>query len=202
MLRYLLDLGGVAVFAVSGVASARRAGMDLFGLLVIAVSTAIGGGTLRDLLLGRQPVFWVADAAYLAVISGTVLAALAYVRWWSPPTQLLHLADTGGLALFTISGTQTALDRGTGWHAAIVMGLLSGCAGGVLRDLLCGEVPYLLRREVYATAAIAGAGLYVLLLALGGEERAVSLVAMATIAAIRLVTRWRDWHLPAFAPGG
>ncbi|MFN8513976.1 MAG: trimeric intracellular cation channel family protein, partial [Chloroflexia bacterium] len=150
MLLHVLDLCGVAVFAISGVASARRAGMDIFGILVIAVITAIGGGTLRDLLLGRQPVFWVQDAAYLIVITGAVAATLVYVRWWTTPTQLLDLADTGGLALFTVGGTQTALSLGTAWHAAIVMGMLSGCAGGILRDVLCGEVPYLLRREVYA----------------------------------------------------
>jgi uncharacterized membrane protein YeiH len=201
MLLQVLDLCGVAVFAISGVASARRAGLDIFGMLVIAVITAIGGGTLRDLLLGRQPVFWVGDAAYLAVIGGTVALALVYVRWWSPPRHLLMLADTGGLALFTVGGTQTALAQDTPWHAAIVMGMLSGCAGGILRDVLCGEVPYLLRREVYATAALAGAGLYLLLLRLETPENIAALVAMASVAVIRLVTRWRDWHLPAFSPG-
>ncbi len=159
MLLHVLDLCGVAVFAISGVASARRVGMDIFGILVIAVITALGGGTLRDLLLGRHPVFWLDDAAYLAVISATVAATLVYVRWWPTPTQLLYLADTGGLALFTVGGTQAALALGTAWHAAIIMGMLSGCAGGILRDVLCGEVPYILRREVYATAALAGAGL-------------------------------------------
>jgi uncharacterized membrane protein YeiH len=201
MLLHVLDLCGVAVFAISGVASARRVGMDIFGILVIAVITAIGGGTLRDLLLGRHPVFWIDDAAYLAVISTTVAATLVYVRWWPTPTQLLYLADTGGLALFTVGGTQTALVLGTHWHAAIVMGMLSGCAGGILRDVLCGEVPYLLRCEVYATAALAGAGLYILLLRLGAPELASALVAMVTVVAIRLVTRWRNWHLPAFSPG-
>jgi uncharacterized membrane protein YeiH len=201
MLLDVLDLGGVAVFAISGVASARRAGMDLFGLLVIAVITAIGGGTLRDLLLGRLPVFWVQEADYLTVIGVTVLLTLVYVRWWSPPRHFLHLADTGGLALFTISGTQLATAQGIGWHAAIVMGMLSGCAGGLLRDVLCGEVPYLLRREIYATAALAGAGFYLVLLRFGVAEQGAALAAMALIAAIRLVTRWRNWHLPAFAPG-
>jgi uncharacterized membrane protein YeiH len=201
MLLQVLDLCGVAVFAISGVASARRAGLDLFGILVIAVITAIGGGTLRDLLLGRQPVFWVEDAAYLAVIGGTVAAALVYARWWSPPSQLLVVADTGGLALFTVGGTQLALAQGVGWHAAIVMGMLTGCAGGMLRDVLCGQVPYVLRREVYATAALAGAGLYIVLLRLGSPEQAAALAAMGTVAAIRLVTRWRNWHLPAFSPG-
>ncbi|MFN8538864.1 MAG: trimeric intracellular cation channel family protein [Thermomicrobiales bacterium] len=201
MLLHVLDLCGVAVFAISGVASARRAGMDIFGILVIAVITAIGGGTLRDLLLGRQPVFWVQDAAYLIVITGAVAATLVYVRWWTTPTQLLDLADTGGLALFTVGGTQTALSLGTPWHAAIVMGMLSGCAGGILRDVLCGEVPYLLRREVYATAALAGSGLYILLLRLETPEQVAAVVAMLTVAAIRLITRWRNWHLPAFSPG-
>ncbi len=199
MLLEVLDLCGVAVFAISGVASARRAGMDLFGILVIAVITAIGGGTLRDLLLGRRPVFWVDDATPLAVIGGTVALALVYARWWTPPRQVLVLADTGGLALFTVGGTQTALALGVGWHAAIVMGMLSGCAGGLLRDLLCGEVPYVLRREVYATAALAGAGLYVLLLRLGVPEQVAAVVGMVVIAAVRLVTRWRNWHLPAFS---
>lgn len=201
MLLEVLDLCGVAVFAISGVASARRARMDLFGILVVAVITAIGGGTLRDLLLGRLPVFWVDDATPLAVIAATVALALAYARWWPLPTQVLYLADTGGLALFTISGTKTALALGAGWHAAIVMGMLTGCAGGVLRDVLCGEVPYLLRREIYATAALAGAGLYLLLLGLGLPEQAATLIGMATVAAVRLITRWRNWHLPAFSAG-
>src|SRR5262245_34183143 len=201
MLLHVLDLCGVAVFAISGVASARRAEMDVFGILVIAVITAIGGGTLRDLLLGRRPVFWVEDAAYLAVIGAMVAATLIYIRWRPTPAQLLYLADAGGLALFTVSGTQSALALGTPWHAAIVMGMLSGCAGGLLRDVLCGEVPYVLRREVYATAALAGAGLYILLLRLGTPEQPAALVAMATVAAIRLVTHWRNWHLPAFSPG-
>src|SRR4026209_2571557 len=104
----LLDLGGVAVLAVSGVLAARNGGLDLLGVIVIAAITAIGGGTLRDLLLNRHPIFWIADAQYLTVIMPSALLTVAYVRVRPPPGKALLVADAVGLALFALSGAQVA----------------------------------------------------------------------------------------------
>jgi uncharacterized membrane protein YeiH len=159
MVLYLLDLLGVAVFAVSGALAAGRKGLDMLGVIVIAVVTAVGGGTLRDLLLDRHPIFWIADPTYLVVISVSALLTLSYVRRRPPPGNSLLIADALGLALFTIMGAQIAEGAGLSPIIIVLMGTMTGVAGGVLRDVLSAEVPFILRRDLYATAAIAGASL-------------------------------------------
>jgi uncharacterized membrane protein YeiH len=165
-LLYLLDLAGVAVFAVSGALAAGRKQMDVFGVVVLALVTAVGGGTLRDLLLDRT-VFWIADPSSVIVAAVAALATVVTLgraeRW---PRTLL-MADALGLAMFAVLGAQAALSEGVPATVAAVMGMLSGVAGGIIRDLLAGEVPLVLRREVYATAALAGAALLVALRAAG-----------------------------------
>jgi uncharacterized membrane protein YeiH len=142
----------------------------------------------------------VQDAAYLTVIGGTVIATLIYVRWWTTPTQLLYLADTGGLALFTVGGTQTALSLGTAWHAAIVMGMLSGCAGGILRDVLTQRIPLVFQSHVrlYATASMLGAAIFVLLVRVPGCGPFAGVVSIAVTLLLRLAAlRWK-LSLPIF----
>jgi len=195
----LLDFAGVAVFAVSGALAAGRKNLDLVGVLVIASVTAIGGGTLRDLLMDRHPVFWVARPAYLYVI---VLAALATVAWahrFRPPALSLAIADALGLAFFTVSGAQIAEGRGLSGIVVVLMGVLTGVAGGVLRDVLSAEIPLVLRKgQLYATAAIIGAIVYLLLQ--GPVDRTVAaLVAMATIAVLRIAAIVWDLTLPVFS---
>ncbi len=161
-MRYVIDLLGVAVFAISGVLAAGRKGLDLFGVAVVAIVTAIGGGTLRDLLLDRHPIFWIADPTYLWVIAGAIALTLAYVRFWLASRRALLIADAFGLAFFTVSGVQITLLTGHPALIALVMGTITGVAGGVLRDILTGEIPLILRPgRLYATAAIAGAAVYV-----------------------------------------
>lgn len=158
-----LDLAGVAVFAVSGVPAARSKGLDLFGAVVIAAITAVGGGTLRDLLLNRYPIFWITNAHYLTVIIASALLTVGYVRLRPPPRNALLVADALGLALFALSGAQVA--EGVQCPAIIVvlMGTITGVTGGILRDVMTAQVPVTLRRDVYATAAIAGVAVYLLL---------------------------------------
>jgi uncharacterized membrane protein YeiH len=196
--RYVLELGGVAVFAISGVLAAGRKSLDLLGVAVIAVVTAIGGGTLRDLLLDRHPIFWIADPAYLWVILAATAVTLGYVRIWIASRRALLIADALGLAFFTIGGVQIAQQAGQSDAIALLMGTITGVAGGMFRDVLTGEIPLILRPgRLYATAAIAGAGLYVLLAGRGVTKEAAALAGMAATAGLRLAAIFWRLELPA-----
>lgn len=199
MTLYILEMLGVAVFAVSGALAAGRKSLDLLGVVVIATVTAVGGGTLRDLLLDRHPVFWVAEPVYLYVTFGSSLAAVVYTRRYRPPERALLVADALGLALFSISGAQIAESSGLSGIGVIVMGALTGVAGGVMRDVLSAEIPLILRRgRIYATAAIAGAGVYLLLQSLIPRTPA-ALAGMATVAVLRLSAIIWGLSLPVFS---
>ena len=200
MLLYLIDLLGVAVFAVSGALAAGRKRLDLLGVVVIATVTAIGGGTTRDLLLDRHPVFWVEMPSYLIVITAAALLTIVYVRWRRPPEEALAVADAFGLAFFAISGAGIARELGLPAISVIVMGVLTGVAGGVIRDVLTNEIPMVLQKgELYATAAITGIVAYLALLALGAPAPPSSLFAMAVIVALRLISIVWGLRLPVFS---
>jgi uncharacterized membrane protein YeiH len=198
MILYSLDLVGVAVFAVSGVLAARDRGLDLLGVIVIAAITAIGGGTLRDLLLNRYPIFWITDAQYLTVIIASALLTVAYVRVRPPPRKALLVADAVGLALFALSGAQLAEAAQCPAIIVVLMGTMTGVAGGVLRDVITAQVPLILRRDIYATAAIVGVALYLLLQALGLQRSAAFGVGMAMVIALRLLAIHWGLQLPIF----
>jgi uncharacterized membrane protein YeiH len=199
MLLYLLDLFGVAVFAVSGAMAAGRKRFDWLGVAVIATVTAIGGGTIRDVLLDRHPVFWIADPTYLLVILAAAALTLLYARFRPAPGISLLVADALGLALFTISGARVAEGQNLPAVIVVVMGTITGSAGGLLRDVLSAEVPLLLRQaDLYATAAIAGATAYLLLQASGLERTPAALLGMAAVAALRLSAICWGLRLPVF----
>jgi uncharacterized membrane protein YeiH len=199
MVLYLLDLVGVAVFAVSGAVAAGRKGFDLLGVAVIATVTAIGGGTTRDLLLNRHPVFWIDDPIYLLVILAAAALTLLYARVQKPPRTSLLIADALGLALFTISGAQVAEARNLPVIIVVLMGAITGTAGGLLRDVLSGEVPLLLRQtDLYATAAIAGATAYLVGQSVGMGRPIAALMGMATVVALRLASIFWELRLPVF----
>jgi uncharacterized membrane protein YeiH len=198
MCFYLLDLVGVAVFAVSGALAAGRTGLDLFGVLVIAALTAIGGGTLRDLLLQRHPIFWITDTTYLTVIIVSAVLTVCYVQVWPPPGDALLVADALGLALFAMSGAQVAEAAQHPPLIVVLMGTMTGVAGGVLRDVLTAQIPLILRRDIYATAAIAGVVLYLLLQARGLHRAWAFVAGMAVVVALRLLAILWGWHLPIF----
>lgn len=197
-LPQILQFIGVAVFAVSGALTAGRKSMDLLGVVVIATVTAIGGGTLRDLLLDRHPVFWIANPAYLWVILVSALLTVPYTRRFRPPDRTLLLADALGLALFTIVGAQIAEGRGLSGIVAVIMGTLTGVAGGVLRDVLCAEIPLLFRPgRLYATTSIAGATLYLAVQPLV-ELTVAAMLGMACVAGLRLAAILWNLRLPVF----
>ena len=195
---YFLDLLGVAVFAVSGALAAGRARLDLFGVAVIAAITAIGGGTLRDLLLNRHPIFWIRDPVYLAVIVVAALMTVAYLHVYSLPSHALMVADALGLALFAIAGAQIAEAAGLSPIIVVLMGTLTGVAGGVLRDLLTAQVPLILREQIYATAAIVGISIYLLLQWLGATRPWAFGAGLSAVVVLRLLAIvWRI-QLPVF----
>jgi uncharacterized membrane protein YeiH len=195
---YYFDLAGVAVFAASGVLAARERDLDLLGVIVVAAITAIGGGTLRDLLLDRHPIFWVTDTWYLVVIVASALATVAYVRVRPPPGATLLVADALGLALFALSGAQLAEAAQCPPLIVVLMGTMTGVTGGVLRDVITAQVPMILRREIYATAAIAGVAAYLALQALGTPRASAFWIGMIVVVALRLLALRRGLHLPVF----
>ena len=194
---YVLQLVGEAVFAASGALAAGRRRMDVLGVLVIAIVTAIGGGTIRDLLLDRHPVFWIEDPWHVVTSMVAAAITLLYARFRRPPNHSLAVADALGLALFTITGAGIAQRELMNPIIVVVMGTMTGVAGGVIRDVLSAEVPLIFRKgELYATAAIAGVIFYLLLEGIGVPRQAAALTGMAAIAALRLAAIFWGLHLP------
>ena len=197
----ILEMLGVAVFAISGALAAGRKSLDLVGVVVTATVTAIGGGTLRDLLLDRHPVFWIADTTHLWVIFAAAVGTVIYTRRWRPPERSLAVADALGLALFTITGAQIAQGAGMEGVVVVIMGTLTGVAGGVIRDVLTAEIPMVMRRgPIYATACIAGVAVYLLLETVLPRDVA-AVFGMASIAALRLAAILWKLTVPVFTLG-
>jgi len=195
---YGLDLFGVAVFAVSGSLAAGRKRMDVFGVIVLGLVTALGGGTLRDTLLNAGPVFWVDDPVYLFVAIGSSLLTFIAVRVAMIPTGILLIADAFGLAVFMAIGTSKALTITGSASVAVIMGVMTGVAGGMVREVLSAEVPLILRREIYATAALCGAFIYVALYRAGYNDIACLIVASLITLAIRIAAIHWNFSLPVF----
>lgn len=193
----VLDLIGIFLFAVSGGIIAARKGLDPFGAAVIGMAAGMGGGTIRDILLGALPVYWIEAPHYLIV---AIVAGLAgyygseLVRGETGARRrALIWADAAGLSVFCVLGAQAGLAAGAHWSIALVTGVLSAAFGGVLRDVIVNDVPLIFREDVYALAALFGAAVYVGLVALGlGESLAapVGAVAAFTLRACAVVFRW------------
>jgi uncharacterized membrane protein YeiH len=201
-MQYLLEHFAVAVCAITGVLAARGKRLDLFGVVVLALVTAVGGGTLRDVLLDIVPVFWVADPNYILTAISAALFTFLVARVRELPGQVLLVADAFGLALFTIIGAEKSLAVAAPNPVAVVLGVLTGVAGGMLRDVLTGEIPLVFRKEIYlyATASLAGAVLFVVLEHLAPAQPHNRLLAMGLILGLRLAAiRWK-LALPLFEP--
>ncbi len=197
-LLYYLDLFGIIVFALSGALMAGRYKLDPFGVVVLASVTAIGGGTIRDVIL-QTPVFWVEKPYYLYVILTTALLTIVLVR--QPkliPKRFLLIADALGLALFAVLGTQKSLYLGAPLPVSIVLGTITGVAGGMIRDVLCNVIPMILRQEIYALAAMLGGGLFAILHILGWTENNSIIVAVLAALLLRLAAIYWRVSLPAF----
>lgn len=193
---YWLDLAATAVFAITGALVAKDRDIDLYGVIVFGCCTAVGGGTVRDILIGRTPVFWVADHTYLIVAIVAAIATFIVARMMVLPQNLLIILDALGLGLFTIIGAEIALRQDTSALIAVVMGILTGTGGGMIRDLLAGKIPLVLQKEIYATAALAGAICFVAWPLPISALRDV--VCMFIVVAIRLWSIYVGGALPLF----
>jgi len=194
---FLLDLIGIIAFAASGAMVAAKNKMDLFGGLVLAFVTGIGGGTVRDLLLD-VPVFWLSQPHYLwACLAGFLIVTIALLRFGQAPKATINFVDAIGLAVFTILGAQKTLALDHNIAVAVIMGMLTGCGGGIIRDILANQVPSVLtRNRLYATASLSGALVFVSLLWISSI---LAMVAGFTACfAVRILALFRDWRLPLF----
>lgn len=196
---HILDLAGVVLFAMTGALAAGRKKMDIFGVVVVAIATAIGGGTIRDVILGIRPVLWIADPVYVYVATAAALITfLAAHRLVGRRGRILLLLDAVALAIFTVIGCQKAIAAHVPLILAPIMGVITGVAGGIIRDMLCGEIPLVLRKEVYATASLLGGVLLVAMYYFGAPRNVAEISAILLICAIRLAAIYWKVSLPTF----
>jgi len=201
-MQYALEHFTVSVAAITGVLAARGKQVDLFGVLVLAFVTAFGGGTIRDVLLGNRPLFWMADQTFVLNVAATGVVTFYLVRFHELPETVLMVADAFALALFTMIGSRKALAFNVAPSIAVMMGVTTGVAGGILRDLLIGEIPLVFRREIYlyATAAFGGASTFVLLNEYCPSQKWNTVIATLVTLLLRLAgIRWKI-ALPMFRP--
>lgn len=195
---YLLEMAGTAAFAVSGALAASRKNMDIFGFCVLALMPAVGGGTIRDILIDRVPVFWITDNRYVAV--AIIAALIVFFTSYKPGSRrrILVWMDALGLALFAALGTEICLQHQTGPLVAIMLGVTTAVTGGMIRDIICNEIPLILSREIYATAAFVAAVCYVLADKAGLSEQVALVIAVIAGFTIRALGITYNWSLPSF----
>lgn len=187
MFFQIIDILGTIAFAISGVLVALNKKMDPFGVFIIAFVTSVGGGTLRDILIGQTPVFWMKDMTFIYVISATTVFSVLLRHKLNYLRKSLFLFDTIGIALYTIIGVQKGLDANLHPIVCIALGTMSASFGGVIRDILCNEIPVIFRKEIYATACIIGGLVYFLLLQFQIENLIIVIISGLVVIAIRLI---------------
>ena len=198
MLFDILDILGTVTFAVSGVLTALHKRMDTFGIFIIAFVTAVGGGTLRDVLIVNTPVSWMLDVKYIYFIALAVLFALVFKDRLKHLRNSLFLFDTIGLGVFTIIGIEKGLDIGLHPIICIALGTMTACFGGVIRDILSNEIPIIFRKEIYATARIIGGASFLGLTKIGVSENLTYLSTASIIILIRVLAIKYNLSLPSF----
>lgn len=193
-----LDLASIFVFALTGALAASRAQLDVVGFVFVACLTAVGGGTLRDLLLAR-PVIWVENPVFLAVASGAAVLVFFTAHRLESRIRTLAWLDACALAVAVPAGVGAALAMGQGWPIVLVMGITTGCMGGLMRDVVCNEVPLVLKQgELYVTCALTGAGAAMLALTLGMAEAPALILCAAVTLALRAGSLAFGWRLPVY----
>jgi Predicted membrane protein len=187
MLYQTIDILGTVAFAISGVLVAMEKRLDLFGVLIIAFVTSIGGGTLRDLLIGDTPVAWMRDLTYVTTIFITVVFAIIFVNQLKYLRKSLFLFDTIGIGLYTMLGVEKGLEAELLPIMCIFLGTMTACFGGVIRDILCNEIPVIFRKEIYATACIVGGASYFFFVSLSLKESYAYIAAIVVVISLRLL---------------
>lgn len=199
----IIEAGAIIAFALSGFLEAARKRMDVVGVIVVAFITAFGGGTLRDILLDRRPLFWVEHQEYVLLIFAVSLAAMALMRGRHRTftERAIRMPDALGLGLFSASGTSLALEAQLPLFVASLMGVITAVFGGVMRDIICNEIPAVLRdRRPYALCSFAGCWAFLALHLLGAPALLSLTAGAGTAAGLRLLALARGWALPAWPP--
>ena len=187
MFYFAIDILGTIAFAISGVLVAMEKKLDLFGVLIIAFVTAVGGGTLRDMLIGNTPVVWMRESVYIFTILGTVIFAILFVNQLKYLRKTLFLFDTIGIGLFTMVGIEKGLSAELMPIMCIILGTITASFGGVIRDILCNEIPVIFHKEIYATACILGGISYFLLIQLPIDNAYAYIAAILIIILVRIL---------------
>ena len=193
---HLLDIIGTMAFAMSGALTAMNKKMDPFGVFIIAFVTAVGGGTLRDIMIGRTPVGWMLDLKYVYVIIIGFILAIIFRKKFDKLRTSLFLFDTIGLGVFTLIGLEKGINIGLHPVICVALGTMTACFGGVIRDILCTEIPVIFRREIYATICILGGIVFFLLRRLNLENDILYLTTSIVIISVRLMAVKFKWYLP------
>ncbi|WMS44531.1 trimeric intracellular cation channel family protein [Acuticoccus sp. MNP-M23] len=197
-LFHALYVAAIAAEAMTAALAAGRRQMDWVGVALLGSVTALGGGSVRDLLLDRHPLTWIQHPSYLLVTSGAALATIVIARHMRQLRRVFLFLDAVGLVLFTLLGCQIAVRLEMPTVIVIASGMISGCVGGVLRDILCAEVPLLFRAELYATVSMVTGGLYVVGVALGLPSDPMMIGALIFGLALRLLALRFNWSMPKF----
>lgn len=198
-IQYILEIIGTFAFAISGaLAVQNQKHQDWFGASFTAFISSIGGGTLRDILLGSYPLVWISDITIIYAIMAGIIVTFIFYKFLLRLRRTLFLFDTFGIALFTIVGTEKALQLGVRPEIAAIMGVFSATMGGVIRDMMTNEIPIIYRKEVYATACMAGACSYLLLDRIGAERNVAFISASLVIITIRILAVRYHWSVPRF----
>ncbi|MFT4534960.1 MAG: putative membrane protein YeiH [Saprospiraceae bacterium] len=192
---YFIDLLGTFVFAISGVLTAIDKKFDIVGSIIIGIVTAVGGGTLRDILIGETPVGWMKDLNYLFVILFAVIISYTFQKYILKLRKGMFFFDTLGIGLFTILGLQKTLGVGLSIPIALMMGIVTAAFGGVIRDVLTNIIPLIFRREVYATACLIGGLVFLCLEQFSSYESINMTISMLTVMIIRYVSVKNNWSL-------
>ena len=193
---HLLDIIGTMAFAMSGALTAMNKKMDPFGVFIIAFVTAVGGGTLRDIMIGRTPVGWMLDLKYVYVIIIGFILAIIFRKKFDRLRTSLFLFDTIGLGVFTLIGLEKGINIGLHPVICIALGTMTACFGGVIRDILCTEIPVIFRREIYATICILGGIVFFILREFNLENDVLYLTTSLVIISVRLMAVKFKWYLP------
>ena len=192
------DYLGTFAFAVSGALAAAEKKLDLFGAVFLGFVTAIGGGTMRDMMIGNAPVSWLQDPVYFYVIVAAVATTFLFTKTILSFSKALFLFDTIGISVFTVIGIQKGLHAGIHPPLAVMMGILTAVMGGIIRDVLCNEIPLIFHKEIYATACLAGGVFFVLFVFMKMPEPFTALIAAGVIFTIRSLSVRKGWALPRF----
>ena len=193
---HLLDIIGTMAFAMSGALTAMSKKLDPFGVFIIAFVTAVGGGTLRDIMIGRTPVGWMLDLKYVYVIIIGFVLAILFRKKFDRLRTSLFLFDTIGLGVFTLIGLEKGINIGLHPVICIALGTMTACFGGVIRDILCTEIPVIFRREIYATICILGGIVFFILRKFNLENDVLYLTTSLVIISVRLMAVKFKWYLP------